>query len=114
MRRKTVLVLFAALAAAACSNDGSEPKGGGGTDTDGAGDGDADADDDSDKLEAQAEREHEENVKAAGEKRRIAIDNARLEIQGEKDRAKRLRLDPPTQEQINAIWRRYGVSPQED
>lgn len=69
---------------------------------------------DSDKHEAQAEREHEQNVKAAGEQRRIAIANARQEIQGEKDRAKRLRLDPPTQEQINAIWRKYGVSPQED
>ena len=69
---------------------------------------------DADKHEARAERESEEQVKAAGEKRRIAIANARQEIQGARERNKRLRMDPPTEEQIHAIWRKYGVSPQEE
>ncbi|MGB0212952.1 hypothetical protein [Algiphilus sp.] len=69
---------------------------------------------DADKHEAQAEREAEEQVKAAGERRRIAINNARQEVAGVKDRAERLRVDPPTREQIAEIYRKYGVTPEEE
>lgn len=67
-----------------------------------------------DKHEAQAEREAEAQVKAAGEQRRIAIANARQEIAGAVERAKRLRLEKPSEADIAAIWRKYGVSPQEE
>ncbi|MCK5772021.1 hypothetical protein [Algiphilus sp.] len=67
-----------------------------------------------DKAEAKAEREEEAEVKAAGEKRRNRIRNARQEIAGARERAEKLRMAPPTTEDIAAIWRKYGLSPQED